>query len=601
MKLRFAGSSFVAAVLMVMCTASTLYAQSNTLGWDPSPDPAVSGYVLSYGTQSGVYSQSVDVGNALQYTVNGLDLSLDYYFVVQAYTPTGLISGFSNEAFRPAPVPPGTTVINSLTANTGFPVLAGTSVTWTANAYSVRGPVEYKFVTYSPAGGWALAQDYTSNPNFTWRLGWNDLGPGHILQVWVRSVGSPYAYEAWVGSNAFDVVGTPVQLTADVDFPTPPGNPVHWTATVAGSSSVQLEYKFLLLNMGTGAWSVLQNYSTNNHATWTPSTTGNYLMQVWVRRVGSTAPYDVWGGASGLTVSRTTPQVTVTANQTFPAPTGTTITFTARPKGGTAGPFQYQFVRYSSKTGWSVVQPYSTANTWTWTPAWGEEGRYVVQVWMRNGGSTAPYDAFTGTPLLDVTKAPLLVTVGSQFPAPPGTSITITGQVSDPSATFEYQFFLYDRGTGTWSIARSWGTGNSLTWTPTRPSTYLFQVWARKVGSATQYDVFGSTNYLTISSGPAQVTSITANTALPASAGQTITWTAVGVGGTSSPLQYKFLMLTEGVGWTLMRDWSSQNTVTWTTSNADIGNHLIQVWVRSAGSTATYEGWLGTGYFIIQP
>jgi len=25
------------------------------------------------------------------------------------------------------------------------------------------------------------------------------------------------------------------------------------------------------------------------------------------------------------------------------------------------------------------------------------------------------------------------------------------------------------------------------------------------------------------------------------------------------------------------------------------------VWVKSAGSTAPYESWLGTGYFVIQP
>ncbi len=31
------------------------------------------------------------------------------------------------------------------------------------------------------------------------------------------------------------------------------------------------------------------------------------------------------------------------------------------------------------------------------------------------------------------------------------------------------------------------------------------------------------------------------------------------------------------------------------------GQHAVQVWVRSAGSTAPYEAWLGTGYFSISP
>jgi len=104
-----------------------------------------------------------------------------------------------------------------------------------------------------------------------------------------------------------------------------------------------------------------------------------------------------------------------------------------------------------------------------------------------------------------------------------------------------------------------------------------------------------------VASGPAQVTALNSDTSLPAKAGTTITWTAAAQGGTATPLQYKFVMYTEGVGWSMLRDWSTQNTVTWTPTNTDLGNHVVQVWVRSAGSTAAYEGWLGSGYFMILP
>src|SRR5262249_31087054 len=142
---------------------------------------------------------------------------------------------------------------------------------------------------------------------------------------------------------------------------------------------------------------------------------------------------------------------------------------------------------------------------------------------------------------------------------------------------------------------------NSFTWTPAATGSYLMQVWARKVGSTASYDVYGTTNYMDVAVGPAQITAINVNTALPARTGTAITWTATGVGGTASPLQYRFLMYSEVSGWTVLRDWSTQNSATWTPSASDVGNHLIQVWVRSAGSTATYEGWISSGYFIIQP
>jgi hypothetical protein len=457
------------------------------------------------------------------------------------------------------------------------------------------------FTKYSPQAGWIVAQDYTQNPTFTWTPSWNDVGSNHVIQVWVRSLGSPSLYEAWVGTNPFDVVQTPVQLTGDVDFPTPPGNPVHWTATVAGASSVALEYKFFVLNVVTGVWTVLRDYAISNQATWTPPTTGTYRVQVWVRRVGSTVAYDAWAGTNNLSVARTAPTVTLSADTTFPTTTGTTITWTARPKGGNTGPLQYQFWRYSAATGWVIVKPYSTSNTYSWTPAWGEDGQYILEVWLRNGGSTAPYDTWVATPPFDIRPAALQVTVGGSFPAPPGTAVTITGQVADPSATFEYQFYLYDRGTGTWSLVRDYTTNTSFTWIPSVTGTYLFNVWGRRVGSTAPYDVWGQTNYLDVAVGPAQVTAIDANTALPARVGTAITWTATAQGGTASPLQYSFFLYTEDVGWSVLRDWSTLRTVTWTPTVADVGNHLVQVLVRSAGSTAIYEGFLATPFFIIQP
>jgi hypothetical protein len=586
-------------LLMLIGTASVVHAQSATLAWEASTDSSVTGYRMSYGTRTGTYAWTVDVGNVTQYTVNGLDLSVDYFFAVQSYNSWGLVSVYSNEVMLPAPVPPGTTTISSFSANSGFPLLVGTPVTWTTTASSIRGPVQYKFVTYSPQTGWTIAQDYTQNPSFTWTPGWSDIGSNHVVQVWVRSIGSTFPYEAWVGTNAFDVVPTPVQLTADVDFPTPPSNSVRWTATVAGASSVQLEYKFLVYDQST--WTVLRDYATSNQATWTPTTTGTYVLQVWVRRVGSTATYENWAQSGSVSVSRTTLQVSMTADKTLPAATGTTITWKARPKGGNAGPIQYQFVRYSAASGWSIVKPYSTSNTYTWTPAWGEEGQYALQVWAKNAGSTATYDAWADGGAFQIQRAPVLVTAGSAFPVPPGTPVTITGQVGDSSATFEYQFFVYSRATGTWSLARAYSTTNTFTWTPAAVGSYLVQVWARKVGSTASSDVYGTTNYLDVTIGPATLTAVNASTALPAQAGTTITWTATAAGGTASPLQYKFLMYSEGSGWAILRDWATQNTATWTPSGADIGNHMVQVWVRSAGSTAIYEGWISTGYFIIQP
>src|SRR5262245_34508654 len=56
-----------------------------TLAWDPSTDPSVVGYILSYGTASGSYTTQLDAGNASSMVVTNLDDHSTYYFTVRAY------------------------------------------------------------------------------------------------------------------------------------------------------------------------------------------------------------------------------------------------------------------------------------------------------------------------------------------------------------------------------------------------------------------------------------------------------------------------------------------------------------------------------------
>src|SRR3989442_1087698 len=62
--------------------------------WNASPEPEVAGYVILYGTQSGFYTDIVDVGNRTSWP---FDLPGLHYFAVQAYTTLGASSALSNE------------------------------------------------------------------------------------------------------------------------------------------------------------------------------------------------------------------------------------------------------------------------------------------------------------------------------------------------------------------------------------------------------------------------------------------------------------------------------------------------------------------------
>ncbi|MEJ6951312.1 cohesin domain-containing protein, partial [Natronospora cellulosivora (SeqCode)] len=64
-------------------TSAVVGDEEVTLNWSSSSN--ADGYVVKYGTTSGNYSQTIDVGNTTAYTVSDLTNDTTYYFVVSAY------------------------------------------------------------------------------------------------------------------------------------------------------------------------------------------------------------------------------------------------------------------------------------------------------------------------------------------------------------------------------------------------------------------------------------------------------------------------------------------------------------------------------------
>src|ERR1700733_13947290 len=86
-----------ALTVLLLFWAGTAQAATVTLTWNPSPDTDIAGYILYWGTQSGVYVSSVDVGDQTSRQVTGLVDGTPYYFVVRAYDTSNLLSVPSTE------------------------------------------------------------------------------------------------------------------------------------------------------------------------------------------------------------------------------------------------------------------------------------------------------------------------------------------------------------------------------------------------------------------------------------------------------------------------------------------------------------------------
>jgi hypothetical protein len=85
------------SVIPFLAAATSQAAQSVTLAWNPSSGPNLAGYRVHEGTFSGVYIQTIDVGNLTTATISNLTAGFTYYFVVSAYNTAGVESGPSNE------------------------------------------------------------------------------------------------------------------------------------------------------------------------------------------------------------------------------------------------------------------------------------------------------------------------------------------------------------------------------------------------------------------------------------------------------------------------------------------------------------------------
>ena len=74
---------------LLLTWAATAQAATITVAWDANPPGTVTGYRLYWGTVSGQYPQSVDVGNITTASITPPTPNRVYYFVVRAYNSIG--------------------------------------------------------------------------------------------------------------------------------------------------------------------------------------------------------------------------------------------------------------------------------------------------------------------------------------------------------------------------------------------------------------------------------------------------------------------------------------------------------------------------------
>jgi spore germination protein YaaH len=269
-----------------------------------------------------------------------------------------------------------------------YPVTA--TITLTATAGGCSSP-EFEFWIRPPGGYWNMVQAYGAGTTYNWNT--MGLKPGvYQVAVWARQHGSGTATYDVAAGGAYTLAGCAAATVSPLPGSFPVTSTVALTASATGCANPEFEY---WIRPAGGYWTMVRPYSATASYSWTTTglAPGAYEIAIWARQHGSgTTTYDVATGGmytlTGCSGASVTP-----APGSFAA--GSRIDFTAGSSGCSNPEYEYWIKPPGGY--WTLVRPYSTTATFSWSTSSLPKGTYALAVWVRQHGSgTATYDAAAG-------------------------------------------------------------------------------------------------------------------------------------------------------------------------------------------------------------
>ena len=473
------------------------------------------------------------------------------------------------------PIKPAVTAI-TLVPNVASPRAPGSTITWTASASGGQAPHEYQFAVFT-GGTWVDAGPWSNSNTFAWTP--TTTSSSYQVAVRARSAWNSGTRELAVAQPyVIQPVVTALTITPQVAAPQGVGTAVVWTAAASGGQA-PYQYQFVLFDGTT--WVDAGPWSTSNTFTWTPRS-ANDAFQVAVRaRSAWNSGTREMAAAQGFAIKPAVTAITLAPSVPSPRAPGSTITWTASASGGQA-PYQYQFTVLIGGT-WVDAGPWSSSNTFAWTPA-SAGSAYQVAVRARSAWNSGTRELAVAQPYV-IQPVVSALTITPHVPAPQGagTSVVWTASASGGQPPYQYQFAVFNGIT--WVDAGPWSASNTYTWTPTSANEgYQIAVRARSNWNSGTRELAAAQSY-PIKPGVTAIT-LVPDMASPRAPGTTITWTASASGG-QAPYQYQFVVL-NGSTWVDAGPWSSSNTFAWTPTTANPA-HQVAVRARSSWNSGLRE------------
>jgi hypothetical protein len=284
---------------------------------------------------------------------------------------------------------------------------------------------------------------------------------------------------------------------------------------------------------------------------------------------------------------------TLTPTPASPQNAGASIALTATSTCTAGATAEYEWWVVKPGTGYQLLRTYGTDPNISWSTSGLGTGTYTLELWTRAVGNTSQLDgklqssyAINGGDICASSS----FTMTPSGSAAAGTTVSIAESATCTGGTPEYRIWTRTPG-GAWSIIADYPAPVPYSWNTTGLSggTWTIEVDARRAGSGATRDSY-STQSFTISGGSATCTAaaISLSPSGSVASGTTVQVTETASCSGGSP-QYKVWAYTPGGIWEVLADYSAAVPFSWNTSGRGAGTYNLQLFVRAAGSTATYQ------------
>jgi len=163
---------------------------------------------------------------------------------------------------------------------------------------------------------------------------------------------------------------------------------------------------------------------------------------------------------------------------------------------------------------------------------------------------------------------------------------TVYGTADDGSGYGVHHVEVSTDGGASWMPASGTTTWSYTFW----PPNGCIAIMARATDIAGNTETQGPS--VTVSSGPAMMMTLTPSIQMSCNLGDTVTWTAAASGGCGN-YEYKFWLKYPNGQSKLIQAYSASNTLPWKPTSAGI--YQVTCYVRNAGSTSSFDSFLGSG------